>query len=227
MSSRFPSTDRPPDRARRAFGLVVPVKPAAVAKSRLRPLGDQARLELATAFAVDTIAAALECPVVGQVLVVTDDVRLAMGLRELGVDAVPDGESQSLNASLHQGAAELLRRSPSLVPVALCADLPALRPDELARALTAAAGTTPSFVADTAGVGTTLYVAPTLDGFDPRFGPRSRATHLAHGAQELTPADIDSVRRDVDTPADLRTAAELGLGPRTSWVVTTLGLLNR
>ncbi len=227
MSSLDPATDRPGPRPARAFGVVVPVKPAAVAKSRLGPLGDEARLELATAFAVDTVAAALECPVVDLVLVVTDDVRLALGLRELGVDAVPDGESESLNASLRQGAAELLRRRPSLVPVALCADLPALRPAELARALTAATTTTPSFVPDSAGIGTTLYAGPSLEGFDPRFGSRSRTTHLAYGAQELALDGIDSVRRDVDTPDDLRAAAGLGLGPRTSWVVTTMGLLDR
>jgi 2-phospho-L-lactate guanylyltransferase len=211
----------------RVFGVVVPVKQSAVAKSRLQSLGDDARRELVTAFAVDTVAAALECPVVERVLVVTDDVPLARGLRELGVDAVPDGEAGSLNASLRQGVAELLRRRPSLVPVALCADLPALRPAELGRALAASGASTRSFVPDAGGEGTTLYVASSLGDFDPRFGPRSRTTHVAYGAQELTVPGIDSVRRDVDTPADLRAAAELGLGPRTSWVVTTMGLLDR
>ena len=229
MSSGSPSTDAPLPRPARAFGVLVPVKQSAVAKSRLQPLGDLARRELVAAFAMDTVAAALECPSVEQVLVVTDDVRLARGLRELGVDAVPDGESQSLNASLRQGAAELLRRRPTLVPVALCADLPALRPAELAHALSASAAgpSAPSFVPDAAGVGTTLYVAPSLDDFDPRFGPESRTTHLAYGAQELAPSGIDSVRRDVDTPDDLRAAAVLGLGPRTSFVVTTMGLVDR
>jgi 2-phospho-L-lactate guanylyltransferase len=213
-------------RTPRSFGVVVPVKRAVLAKSRLQPLGDEVRRELVTAFAVDTVSAALACPAVAEVLVVTDDAGLARGLRELGVRAVPDGESGSLNASLEQGAAELLRRHPSVVPTALCADLPALRPDELAAALAAAGTDVPSFVADAAGSGTTLFVAPTLAAFKPRFGPGSRAAHLAHGAGEIDASSIDSVRRDVDTPEDLDAAALLGLGTRTSWVVTSRRLLD-
>lgn len=210
----------------RAFGVVVPVKQVSVAKSRLRPLGDRARRDLVTAFAVDTVLAASECRIVEQVLVVTDDVQLARGLAELGVHAVPDGESGSLNATLQQGAAELLRRSPALAPVALCADLPALRPAELELALRAAGQSSPAFVPDAAGVGTTLYTAPSLGDFDPRFGTGSRAVHLGYDVEELALAGIESVRQDVDTPDDLRAAATLGLGPRTSWVVTSMGLLG-
>lgn len=215
-----------PAPAPRTFGVVVPVKPAATAKSRLRPLGDHARRELVTALVVDTVAAATACPAVGGVLVVTDDVQLARGLRELAVDAVPDGESGSLNASLQQGAAELLRRRPTLQPVALCADLPALRPGELTLALEGADPSLPAFVADADGVGTTMYVAPTLDAFEPRFGTASRAAHLSYGAREIGLPGIDSLRRDVDTPEDLQVAAALGLGSRTSWVVTSLRLLG-
>jgi 2-phospho-L-lactate guanylyltransferase len=225
MSSDARPQVPPNDGAARAFGVVVPVKRVAVAKSRLQPLGDVARRELVTAFAVDTVTAALECPTVDRVLVVTDDVGLARGLHELGVDAVPDGAAESLNASLRLGAAELLRRGPSLVPVALCADLPGLRAAELADVLAAAPWSAPSFLTDAAGVGTTLYVAPSLDTFEPRFGPGSRAAHLQHGAQELGLPNAESVRRDVDTPEDLRAAAELGVGGRTSWVITSLGLL--
>ena len=222
MSATAPPAD--PDRR---FGVVIPVKQAAVAKSRLRPLGDEARRALVAAFAVDTVQAALECRLVQRVLVVTDDVSLARHLGELGADAVPDGESDSLNATLRQGAAELVRRTPDLRPVALCADLPALEPEQLATALVAA-GTSPSaFVPDAAGVGTTMYAASSLDGFRPRFGRASRAAHLAAGSSELDVAGITTLRCDVDTPSDLRAAADLGLGTRTSWVVTSLGLLDR
>ena len=209
------------------FGLVVPVKRVPVAKSRLQPLGEHARRALVTAFAVDTVSAALDCPLVGEVLVVTDEAELARGFRELGVAAVPDGESGSLNASLRQGAEELLRRRPELVPAALCADLPALRADELTVALRSAAGHyRAAFVADAAGSGTTLYTARRSADFEPRFGTRSRSAHLAAGAHEVVAAGIDSVRRDVDTPEDLRAAAALGLGPRTSFVVTSMRLLD-
>jgi 2-phospho-L-lactate/phosphoenolpyruvate guanylyltransferase len=201
-----------------AYGVVVPVKPPAVAKSRLASLGDDVRRELATAFAVDTVLAALECPLVEAALVVTDDALLARALQASGVEAIPDGRPGWLNETLELGASELLRRRPALRPVALCADLPALDPDELGAALAAAPQDRAAFVADAAGVGTTLYTAPTLAEFRPRFGPGSRAAHLQAGAVELPAAP--TVRRDVDTATDLDAAASLGVGPRTTFVLT-------
>ena len=50
----------PPTSSRR-FAVLVPVKPPAFAKSRLADLGDAARIDLATAFAVDTVTAVLSC----------------------------------------------------------------------------------------------------------------------------------------------------------------------
>ena len=204
----------------RRFGVVVPVKPPRVAKTRLAPLGDAARRELVAAFAVDTVAAAVESRVVGEVLVVTDDVALARELSALGATAVPDGTSGDLNGTLRQGAAELLRRRPGLVPVAMCADLPCLRSDELTAALEGCAAGTAAFVPDASSTGTTLYTAPDLDGFTPRFGAGSRDAHAATGAVEL--AGAPSLRRDVDTPEDLEEARALGVGPRTGWVLTRL-----
>ena len=209
------------------FGLVVPVKPTAVAKSRLAALGDDVRQELVVAFALDTVLAALDSPLVAGVLVVTDDLQLAAGLREHGVRAVPDGDSGSLNATLQQGAAELVRLHPALRPVALCADLPALRPAELTAALQAAAVLDhPAIVVDADGTGTTVYTAPGFDAFRPRFGPSSRSAHLADDAVALGLPGIESVRRDVDTPDDLRTAVGMGVGPRTSFVVTSRRVLG-
>lgn len=208
-----------------SFGVVVPLKPSAVAKSRLSALGDEARRDLVTAFATDTVRAALDCPSVAQVLVVTDDVSLARRFQELGVLAVPDGETGQLNASLRQGAAELLRRHASLRPAALCGDLPALRSSELAMVLQQVPDGSAAFVADAAGVGTTLYTAPTLDLFRPRFGPASRQAHLDGGATELDAGR--SVRRDVDTPDDLLDALAIGLGERTSRVAARIGLTRQ
>jgi 2-phospho-L-lactate/phosphoenolpyruvate guanylyltransferase len=204
----------------RRFGVVVPVKPLRVAKTRLAELGDATRRELVAAFAVDTVLAASESPVVGGVLVVTDDVGIARELAELGVPAVPDGTAGDLNETLRQGAAELLRRRPGLAPVGMCADLPCLRTAELTAALTGCGPDTAGFVADAAGSGTTLYTAPDLARFTPRFGAGSRDAHAATGAVELTGAA--SLRRDVDTPEDLEEARALGVGARTGWVLTRL-----
>jgi 2-phospho-L-lactate guanylyltransferase len=206
------------------FAVLVPVKPPAFAKSRLRDLGDEARRELATAFAVDTVTAALACPSVERVLVVTDDHALAAGLAELGVEVLPDGTVDDLNGTLRLAAAEMHRRAPWLRLVALCADLPALRAEDLAVALDAAAPSGLSFVADADGVGTTAVVAATLQDFAPGFGPASRQRHLDAGAHEIDAVDVPSLRRDVDDRDALADARRLGLGARTSLVVTMLGL---
>jgi 2-phospho-L-lactate/phosphoenolpyruvate guanylyltransferase len=203
------------------FGVIVPAKPPAFAKSRLGRLGDEVRRGLATAFAADTVEAALRADLVAVVLVVTDDHRLAASLRALGADVIPDGTADDLNASLVQAAAELVRRSPGLLPTALCADLPSLRPAELDRAL-AAAGDGASFVADADRVGTTLLTAVDLGDFRPAFGVESRAQHRTLGAREIEVDGIDSVRRDVDTTDDLAAALGMGIGPHTSRVTADL-----
>ncbi|MGZ5416591.1 MAG: 2-phospho-L-lactate guanylyltransferase [Nocardioides sp.] len=204
------------------FGVVVPVKPPAVAKSRLGGLGDDVRRALAAAFAADTVAAALASERVACVLVVTDDHVLARELAGTGVEVIPDGAADDLNASLGQAAAELLRRHPGLRIAALCADLPALRPTELTRALDAASCEAMAFVPDADGAGTTVVTAPDLETFRPCFGHRSRAAHLDAGADEIDVDDIASVRRDVDTPADLADVLRLGIGPWTSRVTAGL-----
>lgn len=204
------------------FGVVIPVKPPSYAKSRLGRLGDEVRRSLAQAFALDTVAAALRADRVRTVLVVTDDHLLADAVRRLGAGVIPDGTADDLNVSLEQGAAEVRRRDPSVHLAALCADLPALRPEELDRALAAAPPTRLGFVADAERLGTTLVTAPDLETFRPRFGPASRAEHLAAGGIELGEEDLESLRRDVDTPADLEEALRLGIGPHTSHVTADL-----
>ena len=207
---------------RAGWGVVVPVKPRHLAKSRLAPLGEEARRALGTAMALDTVAAALACDAVASVLVVTDDVGLADLVRAAGARAVPDGRTGDLNASLWQGAAEVERRGPGSRLTALCGDLPCLRPDELAAVLhEAAAHGRPAFVPDVAGLGTTCYTAPGLATFGPAFGGPSRCAHLDRGAVELH-APAVTVRRDVDTPEDLAAARALGTGPATTAVLDAL-----
>ncbi|HET8959292.1 2-phospho-L-lactate guanylyltransferase [Nocardioides sp.] len=194
--------------------VLVPVKPPAVGKSRLVGLTVELRRELAVAFALDTVSACLATPGVGAVLAVTDDAAFSQRLAALGCEAVPDGVTGDLNACLRLGAAEAVRRWPHLSPVALCADLPALRPDDLATALRDLSVSDPSFVADAAGTGTTMYAAP-LDSFDPRFGPGSHAAHLDAGAVAVE-GDLVSLRQDVDDLDDLHRVLRLGVGPHTS-----------
>ena len=198
------------------FCVLVPVKPPAVAKSRLARVGDAARRALVAAFAADTISAALDCPEVAAVLAVTDDALLARALADLGAHVLPDGTTDDLNASLGQAAAEATRRWADVGVAALCADLPSLRPADLSAALAAAARVRRAFVADAEGTGTTLVASVDPVGFTPRFGTGSRAAHLAAGLNELVDLAVPSLRRDVDTPADLDAARDLGLGPWTT-----------
>lgn len=207
---------------RPGFVVVVPVKPPARGKSRLGSLGDEQRRRLAAAFALDTVAACLAAESVAHVLVATDDAWFSAELGALGCAAVPDGDTNDLNSTLRQAVAEARRRWPALVPVALCADLPALRPADLDTALGSLVPGGPSFVADAATTGTTLYTAP-YDEFDPHFGGGSRQAHLVSGALEVR-GELATLRRDVDDLDDLQEAVGLGLGPRSAAVAADLGL---
>jgi 2-phospho-L-lactate guanylyltransferase len=199
-----------------SFVVILPVKPPALGKSRLRGLPDAQRRDLAAAFARDTAAAARRTPGVVAVLAVTDDFRFAQELVEDGCEVIPDGVSQDLNATLRQAAVEAARRWPGAVPVTLCADLPALVPDDLAAALREVDG--PTFVRDAAGTGTTVYAAPP-ERFAPRFGPGSAARHVEAGAREVA-APVTTLRLDVDDLGDLGGALVLGVGPHTEQVMS-------
>jgi 2-phospho-L-lactate/phosphoenolpyruvate guanylyltransferase len=196
------------------WSLVIPVKVLALAKSRLTGLAGQTRAQLALAMAADTVAAA--CAAADSVIVVTDDEKAGAELSGLGAVIVPDKPGDGLNAALRFGAVQADERWPGRGRAGLAADLPALTAGELARALAAAAKADQAFVPDAAGTGTTLYTAAPGVSFLPRFGPDSRAAHLSAGAVELRIPGTDGLRRDVDTVADLRDAARIGLGPRTA-----------
>jgi 2-phospho-L-lactate guanylyltransferase len=194
---------------------VMPVKRLAMAKTRLRgavPASLHDRLVLA--MARDTLAAVLACPLVRRALVVTDEPAAAAALAELGAQRVPDRPDAGLNAALARGAA-LASGAPV---VALTADLPALRPDELTAALTALSHRPRGYVADATGTGTAMLAARAGVDLDPRFGPGSARAHALSGAVRLD-GDWPSLRQDVDTPADLAAATALGLGRRTAELV--------
>ena len=200
--------------------VVIPVKPPGVGKTRLIGVPAEQRVALASAFAIDTVAACLATDAVAHVLVTTDDARFATTLTALGAEACPDGGS-GLNRALVQAAAEAGRRWPGLRPVALCADLPALRAEDLAAALTSVPSG-PAYVADAAGTGTTLYTA-SYDDFAPRFGADSAGAHAAAGAVAV-PGALAGLRHDVDDLVSLQAAIALGVGPATRRALDAGGL---
>ena len=192
------------------YVVLLPVKPPARGKSRLE-VDPVRRRALAAAFALDTARACLAAVRVSDVLAVTDDARFADDLRAAGCETIPDGVTGDLNESLRLAAAEAARRWSDAVPVAVCADLPALLPGDLDAALDAVSGT--AFVGDHDGVGTTLYTA-SYDVFEPHFGRGSRQAHLDAGAAEIT-VPVPSLRLDVDDRTALAAAVDLGVGAHT------------
>ena len=194
-----------------SWGVVVPVKRLAVAKSRLQVLGDPLRTELALAFAQDVVRAALSCPRVSVVLVVTDDPRAAQVLGRQGAAVVTDGPDAGHNAAV-QHAASLL--DPVVGAVALSSDLPALTAADITDVLAQLPAGARGFVADAEGTGTTLLAAASGIALRPAYGVSSRREHLRSGAIELTASP--RLRRDVDTPEDLAQALGLGVGPATT-----------
>ncbi len=198
------------------WSVLMPVKVLAEAKSRLAALAGERRGELALALACDTVTAVLGTDQAARVIVTTDDEVAGGTLAGLGALVIPDEPRDGLNAALRHGAGYASSRWPGSGTAALSADLPALRAAEIGRALRAAAAWPAAFVADAAGDGTTLYTAVPGTPFRPAFGLGSRARHAAGGATELDLPGVPGLRRDVDTPADLRGAAALGLGPRSA-----------
>jgi 2-phospho-L-lactate guanylyltransferase len=191
---------------------LVPVKRLSQAKSRLRgALPDVAHERLVLALAAATVRAALAADGVGEVVVVTNDMAVRATLAGSGARfaADPEESPDGLNAALRYAEAMAARDGMAARAVAaLTGDIPALRPGELAEALARAAHGR-SFVPDLPGTGTVLLAAPPGSPLDPRFGPASAEAHARSGAARLD-GSWPTLRRDVDTAADLREAVALG-----------------
>jgi 2-phospho-L-lactate guanylyltransferase len=168
--------------------VIIPVKPAAIGKSRLG-LGP----EVARGIALDTIAAVLRCDAVDRVIVVTSD----RAFRPPGAEVLLESAPTGIDAAVAAGAALAGIDVPR---AALLGDLPTLVPGELSAALSLAAGSIRSFVADHEGTGTTLVAATPGVELVTAFGTDSAARHRAMGLEELELPAASSVRLDVDTP---------------------------
>jgi 2-phospho-L-lactate guanylyltransferase len=201
------------DLDRRAWTIIIPVKPFARAKSRLVDFTPDHRRELALAFALDTVVAALETPSVHRVVVVTND-SAAQPCADLGAELLDDQPDAGLNPALVYAAQALRTRDPNTSVAALSADLPALTALELTTVFDLMRSAY-WFVGDAAGTGTTLLAAREGHRLTPAFGPGSYAAHRALGAEEATLDGLVRLRQDVDTPADLEEAVRLGVGRHT------------
>lgn len=210
--------------------LVVPIKGGAGAKSRLHPPPGVSRASLARAIARDCLAAACSGMPRGRVHVVTADPDTAVLAQRLGAAVVPDprlglnaavavGIAAAAGAARASRAAQGLSR-PDASPgsgaaiAVLLGDLPALRPEDLVAALSAAAGFERAVVPDADGTGTVLLTAR-RGALEPAFGAGSAERHVRAGHERLD-LDLPRLRTDVDDDLSLTRARALGLGPATS-----------
>ena len=136
----------------REWVVVIPVKRAEIGKSRLRLPGVE-REPLARAIALDTVEAAAGCERVAEVIVVTSDEITATALRLLPRVRVVRDRGEGLGAAIELGVSAAPGTRPRAV---MLGDLPALRPDELARALAFASSHPRAFVPDAEGTGSVL-----------------------------------------------------------------------
>lgn len=189
--------------------VTIPLKAPAAANTRLAPVARSAGqlIALTRAMRADTIDAVQAVDGVQALVFVVDEGSTASG-EHVVVQRTP-----GLNAALAEAAQYAVSHWPDAGVATLVGDLPALRPDELDAALTAAAGYPSAFVPDHLGTGTTLLTAGPGQELAPRFGPGSATAH-ALVATALTAGP--GLRTDVDTADDLARAAELGVGPRTA-----------
>ncbi|MFE3443747.1 2-phospho-L-lactate guanylyltransferase [Nocardia sp. NPDC059180] len=215
---------------------VIAVKSLDRAKSRLADrLPPRERARLVLAMLTDTVRAASAVPQVASVTVVTPDPAVADVAVRLGAAVHPEpmpapgeaGDPDGLNTALRAAADELRHRHGPADVLALQADLPALRPDELADMLATAPADASSVVVDHAGRGTAALLARAASpALDPRFGPDSARRHIAAGAVDLD-GDWPGLRLDVDTAADLDRAIALGAGAATRAVLRDIGWHGR
>ncbi len=197
--------------------LVIPVRDAASAKSRLAAddsvAADARRASLAAAIALDTVSAARAALQVGEVIVVGSLAEPVAGVR------VIDDPGFGLLVAIGAGLAAADPAKPTAV---LLGDLPALQPQDLDAALVAASEHHWAFVPDADGDGTTLVVASAGLPHSLRFGPASAEQHRDDGYVELDVSELSGLRRDVDTLEQLAALGALAvagavlIGPRTS-----------
>lgn len=198
--------------------LLVPIKPLAMAKTRLRGVADggvdaqEAHARLVIALARDTVSAAAGAATVRRIIAICSDEVVCRALVCDGVQTIPDEPAAGLNPALRYGEVVVRTADPTTTVVALHADLPALRSEELEGALRLGlASGARAFCTDRAATGTTLLLAPPGQSLNSRFGFGSAAAHRATGAEELC-GSWPGLRCDVDTLEDLEIARELGLG---------------
>ena len=205
---------RPPDIDH--WRLIVPVKGQQTAKSRLHPPAGVARADLAHAFALDTLTAALAAVPPAHLIVVTSDQPTATFVRDQGGIVIAD-DGEGLNPAIRQGI-RYVQQTLGLGPTAiLLGDIPTLRPRDLVTALSICERHPRGLVPDASGTGTVLLSALSPSDLHPQFGAHSAHEHARRSAR--LDLDLPALRTDVDDDQALRQALVIGVGRHTSMVL--------
>ena len=189
---------------------MIPVQAFEHAKSRLGSVLDaEERRDLVELLLRNTIAAALATEGVAEVVVVSPDPDVLDVAAEAGARGV-EQRSRGLNPALQEARAAATGARLLILP----ADLPGVRPADLARVLdagTAAGSPSVVLVPDRHGTGTNALLLDPPDAIDPAFGGDSRAGHAWLAASAEIPfTELTGVLDlDVDTPEDLLLAEAL------------------
>lgn len=196
--------------------LIVPVKSQLAAKTRLHPRAGVARADLAHAFALDTITAAVAVVPPAHLIVVTSDELTGSFVRDQGGNVIAD-PGDGLNPAVRHGV-EYVQRVLGPGPTAvLLGDIPTLRPTDLSRALSECSLHPRAMVPDASGGGTVLLSALSPEDLHPRFGVNSAREH---GCQCVRlDLDLPALRTDVDDDEALLRALVIGVGRHTAAVL--------
>jgi len=184
---------------------LIPVKELSQAKARLAPVLDAAgRRKLALALFRDVLAAALACPAIDGVAVVSRDADVLSIAVEAGAQGLP--ERGDLNEALTSAAEKLRARGVDRL-VVLAADLPLVTAEDIQAVAEADADVV--VVPSTDGGTNALALRPGAIAF--QFGPKSAQRHLKAareaGLRTLL-LDLPGLGLDIDTPSDLERLRE-------------------
>ncbi len=207
---------------------IVPVKPFALAKSRLSGiLAPTQRAELSRYLFTHTLSVLAQVPLIRRTLVISRDPAALALARKLQANTVTESGVLDLNAALSR-AAELARNFGAHAALILPTDLPLLTPADVIQMLetrtTAPLTGRPSpaviIAPDRHEAGTNaLFVRP-VDVIPFSYGADSLATHLrlarAAGVQPRV-VRTANLALDLDTPADWTLAQPAPLAALPSW----------
>ena len=170
----------------------------------------------------DVLAAALACPNIDSVAVVTRDTDALAVAAEAGAEGLP--EPGGLNEALTSAAEKMTQRGATEL-VVLASDLPLANADEIAAVVEAEAEVA---IVPAADGGTNALALP-AGAIAFQFGPESANKHLASARKaglHSMRLDLPALAFDIDSPDDLArlraTESSASIGPHT---VEALGRL--